>query len=159
MFPAIALRPHQIPTNSAEEPNLIYHGSAQVDIRLSEQSADGLLNHLAIRQFQESVGVLIGVPGFAASAIRLLNSTAGPGSFRIEAFELARASRYAARKNQQIVALYHSHPSGDLGLSDMDRRFLAQSRWPWLVIALAENGLQLCGYKPGTGKPLRIIME
>ena len=139
--------------------NLIYQFPEITELWLSRSVVESLIIHLLMPQIQESVGVLIGTPGHATSAVRLLNSNADLEAFRIESFEIVRASKYALQRGKQIVALYHRHPSGDLKLSNRDQLFLAQSQWAWLVVALAGDELLYRGYAARTCNPLRIVLE
>src|SRR5205809_5853210 len=129
------------------------------DLWISRAAVTAMLGHVGTRSWQERVGVLIGIPGKALEALRLANSTNGPGAFRLEASELARASRWAARQGHAIVALYHNHPNGDLRLSTVDRHSLLQSSWPWLLVASEEGGLQARCYAPATCASLQVDYE
>jgi len=75
------------------------------------------------------------------------------GSFAIPDHELRRAAAYAADRGERIVALYHSHPSGETRLSASDRAALRHSRWPWVIVTVAMDGgdATLSGYAPGEG--------
>jgi Predicted metal-dependent protease of the PAD1/JAB1 superfamily len=114
---------------------------------------------MGMRPSQECVGMLLGKHRYAMSAVRLLNSSGEPGAFRLETFEVVRATQYAARQGQQIVALYHTHPSGSLTLSQGDRRALAKSRWPWIIVTLQDGELRCCGYSAETCQHIRVVLE
>lgn len=124
------------------------------DLCLSPVATRCLRSYLEWSSGQECVGALIGTLGYVTEAVRLLNSSGAPDTFRIEAFELVRVARYAARRDQQVLALYHSHPGNDLRLSDQDRKALSQSRWPWLIVSLDANQLDYCGYAAGSCEQL-----
>jgi proteasome lid subunit RPN8/RPN11 len=139
--------------------SLMQPRSSDYRLWVSRDAALGLLAHLSSPPIQERVGVFIGTAGTALSAIRLANSTNGPGAFRLEASELARASRYAARYGQEVLALYHDHSSRDLRLSVVDRLSLMRGCWPWLLVALDEGGLHARCYAPITCEPLEVGFE
>lgn len=139
--------------------NLKKHGYYMSQLWISQTVVDFLTAQLGTQQSREHVGVLIGSEGLAFSAIRLNNSTDGPSIFRLEQSELLRAARYAEQQSYQIVALYHSHPSGDLRLSKGDEWPLMRSAWPWVIITLDDNRLQISGYCAKTCEPLRVTFE
>jgi proteasome lid subunit RPN8/RPN11 len=55
-------------------------------------------------------------------------------SFSIPDHELRRANAYAEDRGLRILALFHSHPSGDATLSPGDRAALRYSAWPWAIV-------------------------
>jgi len=61
----------------------------------------------------------------------------------------------------EIVALFHSHPSGDARLSAADRASLAHSRWPWVIVTRGPGRVApaLTGYRPGEARPMQIRIE
>jgi proteasome lid subunit RPN8/RPN11 len=41
---------------------------------------------------------------------------------------------YAQDRGLRILALFHSHPSGNSDLSAGDRAALRHSAWPWVIV-------------------------
>lgn len=107
----------------------------------------------------EVCGFLIGIPrGGLPFATELLLSQAATAqdSFELSEFELRRAQAWAEERGLRIVALFHSHPSGDPALSAEDRASLAHSPWPWVIVTRRRGGTALTGYAPRTGHPMTV---
>ena len=70
--------------------------------------------------------------------------------FEIPDHELRRMGAYAEDRGLQIVALFHSHPSGDPRLSATDRAALRYSAWPWVIVTRpnATSAIALTAYAP-----------
>ena len=68
------------------------------------------------------------------SALPLLNAEPGTGAFALSDAELRRAHRHAQHVGLQLLALYHSHPSGVAHPSTADAEVIARSEWPWLIL-------------------------
>jgi proteasome lid subunit RPN8/RPN11 len=64
-------------------------------------------------------------------------------SFEIPDCELRRIAAYAEDRALRIVALFHSHPSGDCELSAADGAALRHSAWPWAIITRASKTSKL----------------
>ncbi len=107
---------------------------------------------------QEAVGVLLGVRK-ATSAVCLRNTAAGPTDFRVERAEWQRTENYAKRLNVNVVALYHSHPTGDLALSQADKAAITLSTVPWVVIAKVKGQWQARAFAFGSGEPIQLQIE
>jgi proteasome lid subunit RPN8/RPN11 len=88
---------------------------------------------------RECCGFLLGASRggrhVARRVVATSNPVAAPGGFAIPDHELRRVRRVAADAGLDILAVYHSHPSGSLELSERDREALAHSEWPWIVVA------------------------
>jgi proteasome lid subunit RPN8/RPN11 len=85
-------------------------------------------------------------------------SSTGTDSFAIPEHELHRAAAYAQDLGEDIVALYHSHPSGQSRLSDGDRAALRHSTWPWVIVTATIDGevATLTGYAPGEARRIEV---
>jgi proteasome lid subunit RPN8/RPN11 len=102
-------------------------------------------------------------PGGARIEACFATLNAGPlGSFRITTQEMTRMKRYAAQRQLEILALYHTHPSGMPNLSVDDRHLLTYSQIAWVVVTFNDTGtdmLQLHAYAPSTAEmiPINIV--
>jgi proteasome lid subunit RPN8/RPN11 len=85
--------------------------------------------------------------------VRVRNWDRESDSFFVARSEVQRVERYAERKGCKIIAFIHSHRSG-LELSDTDRKSLAHSKYPWMVICLGKSGLEVKFY-PNPSEPAR----
>lgn len=93
------------------------------------------------------LGVRRGREAMAAEVVPLAG---GPGGFEIPDHEVHRVRAWAENRDLDILALFHSHPSGSLGLSAADRAALVHSQWPWLVVGHRPGrALKLALYGPG----------
>jgi proteasome lid subunit RPN8/RPN11 len=79
--------------------------------------------------------------------------------FEIPDAELRRTRAWANDRGLEVVAIFHSHPSGDLRLSAADRAGLEYSEWPWVVVTRDSRSGRavLTGYAGGNGGRLRIV--
>jgi len=88
---------------------------------------------------QECCGALLGTLEGSHMRVHgvlpMLNTATELGGFSISASEIRRARLAAARRGEDIVALFHSHPGGPTSLSEADRDSLQYSEWPWVIIS------------------------
>jgi proteasome lid subunit RPN8/RPN11 len=81
--------------------------------------------------------------------------------FAISDEEARRARCEAARLGLQIVAVVHSHPSGSLALSPLDRECVLVSDVPWVVVVVdrlsVTGGMSCVVHEAGTGHLLDTI--
>jgi proteasome lid subunit RPN8/RPN11 len=86
----------------------------------------------------EACGFLLGPPQdshpIATELLLLRETSQRRGSFSIPDHELRRVAAYAEDHRLRILALFHSHPSGDPTLSPGDRAALRYSAWPWAIV-------------------------
>lgn len=86
----------------------------------------------------ECCGVLLGNSELGRLDVRrvlsTLNTSTTVGTFSIPDHEMLRVRLLAAQFREPIIAVFHSHPDGWSELSEPDRRALAYSEWPWVVV-------------------------
>jgi proteasome lid subunit RPN8/RPN11 len=102
----------------------------------------------------EVAGFLVGArhgDEIAASEFVLARGAAGGrGEFNIPDHEWRRIEAWAHDRRLHIVALVHSHPSGDSRLSEADQAALRYSDWPWSVVTrLSRTDMEFAAYRPG----------
>lgn len=88
---------------------------------------------------EEAVGLLVGFEGCAQAAWPLPNASGQPQMrYRAEPRALLSALRRADREAFEVLAVYHSHPSGAARPSATDR---AEATWrlPYVILGLAEG--------------------
>ena len=106
----------------------------------------------------EVCGFLVGQRGQRGPEIMdivVARGSAGEhGAFAIPDYEARRAKAWAEDRGLLILALFHSHPSGDRQLSDSDRAALHHCVWPWVIVTRSshEPAISLAGYRPGDGR-------
>jgi proteasome lid subunit RPN8/RPN11 len=114
---------------------------------------------------REACGTLVGRRGAdGATAVEVLpaRGAAARGAFEISGQELRRMSAWAEGRGLEIVAVFHSHPSGAPELSGPDRDALRYAAWPWVVATRAAGGAEriaLAAYAPGDARPLEVRIE
>jgi proteasome lid subunit RPN8/RPN11 len=81
-------------------------------------------------------------------------ATGERGAFAIPDYEARRAKAWAEDRGLLILALFHSHPSGDRQLSESDRAALRYCGLPWVIVTRSsrEPAISLAGYGPGDGR-------
>lgn len=103
-----------------------------------ENSYPQVLSHMRDELPNECVG-LIWMDG---QVQRLLNQARSPERFSISQPQLAERLAEMDESNV-LVCIYHSHPNGDIRLSESDKRSL-RAQWekdlviPWLVVTETE---------------------
>ena len=112
----------------------------------------------------EAAGLLLGIRrGRQRVATEIVRSRAGAntrGEFEIADHELRRLRAWAEDRGLDVLALFHTHPSGSLCLSAGDRAGLRHSKWPWLVFAHRPGqDLKLALYRPGDARPIKCIVR
>ena len=89
------------------------------------------------------------------------SATGERGAFAIPDYEARRAKAWAEDRGLLILALFHSHPSGDRQLSDSDRAALHHCAWPWVIVTRSsrEPAISLAGYGPGDGRRFDVRLD
>lgn len=88
---------------------------------------------------RECVGLLVGRDGRAWSALRLPNASRTPcKAYEAEPATLVRALYHIEQDGDEVVALYHSHPTGTARPSATDK-VRAYWRLPYLIVGLADG--------------------
>jgi proteasome lid subunit RPN8/RPN11 len=97
---------------------------------------------------RECCGLLLGRQGVVKRVVETINAVSLLEEFVIPDREVWRARQIAAQDGLKILAVFHSHPEGSVELSENDRKALACSEWPWVVLtADRAGGLRLTCYK------------
>jgi proteasome lid subunit RPN8/RPN11 len=73
------------------------------------------------------------------------NAVTARGAFAVADAEVNRAQRAALARDETIVALVHSHPSGALALSDDDDNGRRLSGLPWVIVVA--HGADAIGFR------------
>jgi proteasome lid subunit RPN8/RPN11 len=85
--------------------------------------------------------------------------------FAICDYEIKRVQDLGRRLDMALVAVFHTHTSGNVYLSHLDKRSLAYSDLPWIVAALenmeGREKLKFAAYAASSGEeiPLRVQIE
>lgn len=80
------------------------------------------------------LGAVEGTPAIVTDLVVGCESRPRHDSFAIPDHEVRRMAAYAEDRSLRIIALFHSHPSGDNNLSPGDRAALRYSAWPWVIV-------------------------
>jgi proteasome lid subunit RPN8/RPN11 len=96
------------------------------------------------------LGIQRGCETLASEFVLARGSAGGRGEFEIPDHEVRRIEAWAQDRRLHIVALVHSHPSGDSRLSAADQAALRYSDWPWAVVTRpSRTGIEFAAYRPG----------
>lgn len=96
-------------------------------ILLSELLYRQIVRHVTQAVPMEAVGIIGGLADGCARVVIELPNLAGPHEFFADPFAQYQAERQLLRDGLSVIAIYHSHPGGGMGLSDADR--VAAERW------------------------------
>ncbi len=111
----------------------------------------------------EACGFLLGRPGprvaVATDLVLVGGSTSSRDGFGIPDYELRRIKAHAIERSLAIIALLHSHPSGDPGLSKGDLATLRCSPWPWVIATRGDEALVLFGYSAGNARRIPLSVR
>jgi proteasome lid subunit RPN8/RPN11 len=114
----------------------------------SDEVAGAVWDSIADADGKEICGFLLSRKGTDQLFFRLANIAEVPGAFLVGRWERERVKQFSDRHGYTIDAFVHSHRSG-LELSAEDRRGLASSKIPWIVIGHTEEGMIARLYEPG----------
>lgn len=101
---------------------------------IASNVAEALLFHAKLEAPRECCGLLIGQANLATGFTPLNNESSKYGTFQLTSSMLA-VQRRIRSKGLEVLAVYHSHPSAAAVLSVSDRRGIAASRLPWVVVS------------------------
>jgi proteasome lid subunit RPN8/RPN11 len=118
---------------------------AEVQIAILAEHRAELRRALDAALPRECCGVLLGDKNgdrlLVKRVLRTLNITTTVGEFSIPDDEIRRVRWLSRQYGKPIIAVFHSHPDGSDELSGADRRSLAHSEWPWIVVTPAPESL------------------
>jgi proteasome lid subunit RPN8/RPN11 len=113
---------------------------------------EALARELEAWRPREACGFLLGRAAWAHHVAPTLNAASGTGGFAIPDHEVLRVQALAG--SEELVAIYHSHPSGRTELSQGDRTALEHATLPWLIVTADE----LVGYAPASAAPMAVAV-
>jgi [CysO sulfur-carrier protein]-S-L-cysteine hydrolase len=87
----------------------------------------------------EACGYLLGTDGIVTGATRLTNIDASPEHFSLDAAEQFAALKEARARNEQLLAVYHSHPETPARMSDEDIRLAHDPKMIYVIHSLADG--------------------
>jgi proteasome lid subunit RPN8/RPN11 len=128
---------------------------------VSSRTAGTLASALAGALPREACGLLLGPKSRGrVSVIEAVISrvTSTHGQFEIPDYELRRIKAWGEDRGLTVVAVFHSHPSGDRRLSAADRSALRHSEWPWVIVTRERQDTMvvLTAYRAGDAAPIDV---
>jgi [CysO sulfur-carrier protein]-S-L-cysteine hydrolase len=87
----------------------------------------------------EACGYLRGADGVVTGAIRLTNVDASPEHYSLDPAEQFAALKEARERDEQLLAVYHSHPETPARMSDEDIRLANDPRMIYVIHSLADG--------------------
>jgi proteasome lid subunit RPN8/RPN11 len=90
------------------------HSAAELDksISLSTKDWGQILEHVRSVLPEEACGFVAGRDGFAAAILPVTNQLHSPVRFQMEPQQQLKAMMWIDENGLEILAIYHSHPSG-----------------------------------------------
>jgi proteasome lid subunit RPN8/RPN11 len=133
-------------------------------ILIDAQACADLCAEIDRYSVRESCGFLLGTASGPDILVRrtapVRNAAALRGGFAIPDYEQRRVERLARKLLLKIVAVYHSHPSGDSNLSLTDLQYLGSSKLPWVIVARAQEAgdatTVFAAYGPSSRAPIPV---
>ena len=110
--------------------------------KITVSEADMQLMHLEVESHkpEEACGLLIGrINGFHAITVRTIpvtNTLHSPTRFRMDGREQVVAFNRMEEEDLELVGIYHSHPQGPPGLSELD---VKEAYYPEVVHLIWSN--------------------
>ena len=130
----------------------------EVRARLPPAVRRAILDHARREAPSECCGLLIGRGGSVLHAAALRNAAATPRTrYSIDPREHIALRRELRRLSPplEIVGVYHSHPAGQAGPSDRDRREAHYRDWLYVIAAKARDRFRLRAYRIDTPPVVR----
>jgi [CysO sulfur-carrier protein]-S-L-cysteine hydrolase len=90
-------------------------------LTITGQQRQAMLTHVLVCLPEEACGILSGAQdGVINSVIPITNELHSQTAFRMDPEEQIRAFLDIEKRNQELIAVYHSHPNGPAGPSERD---------------------------------------
>ena len=87
-------------------------GKSRKPLRISQAQYDRMREDVSCCAPEEACGIIAGKNGRAERVYVINNALHSPKAFRMEAQEQIAAFLEIEKENQEVLAIYHSHPSG-----------------------------------------------
>ncbi len=87
----------------------------------------------------EACGYLRGSDGIVTGAVRLTNVDASPEHYSLDPAEQFAALKGARERNEQLLAVYHSHPETPARMSDEDIKLARDPNMIYVIHSLADG--------------------
>ena len=140
---------HQILTRSA---HYIQKKNEQTSaMKFSSSILTSIISHISQSPKKEICGLLCGEANgkpIITKVISLQNCSGRESSFEIRYNELASYEQWTRQQGLEILAIYHSHPSGDLEPSFSDIRFMGAIKMPLVIFTLKNEKLTWMEFSP-----------
>ena len=129
---------------------------------------DEILSLAADADSVETCGFLLGARETSSIDVWLViavrNASRQIGAFSICDYEVDRVRRVAERAGCEMVALFHTHPSGSLRLSPQDLIGVTRSSIPWVIVipagdSCAEPHQLVAAYGPPHGARIDVFIH
>ena len=105
-------------------------GKPRKILRISQAQYDKMHNEVSRCAPEEACGIIAGKNGRAERVYVITNALHSPTAYRMEAVEQIAAFLEIERKHQEILAIFHSHPTGPGAPSETD---LAEFAYPGVL--------------------------
>ncbi len=104
-------------------------------LTIRRAALDVIRKHAADDLPNECCGLLIGSAGSVERALRARNLRPSPDRYLIDPADHCAALRTARASGLEVVGVYHSHPTGSLRPSAVDRQEASYREFVYLIVS------------------------
>ena len=119
-------------------------------LTIRRAALDVIRKHAADDLPNECCGLLIGSAGSVERALRARNLRPSPNRYLIDPADHCAALRTARASGLEVVGVYHSHPTGSLRPSAVDRQEASYPEFVYLIVsprATVDGTASLAAYR------------
>ena len=123
--------------------------------KLKKKDYEKILNHAKKNLPEEACGLITGIRKSHVSTAEevwlLENTDHSPEHFTISPEDQLKVLMEARKKGQQVIAVWHSHPSTPSRMSEEDIRLARDEERSYLILSLAEKESVLHAFRMHNG--------
>ncbi|HCE16919.1 MAG TPA: hypothetical protein DEQ80_03575 [Anaerolinea thermolimosa] len=143
------------------DPPVLDHGhpGARMNIRLTRSHLQQMVDHATQCLPEEACGLIGGVEGEARLIVPVTNSLHSAVRFRMEPHEQLRAFQRFETEGLELLAIYHSHPTGPPTPSETDRAEFSYPGVAYIILSGASSGWQWNAFQLDNQKVTPCMLE
>ena len=129
-------------------------------MRISQDIVDELVAHAREDVPNECCGMIGGSDGAATTLYRSVNAEASPLRYSLDSSDQFRIMREMEEKDEELLAIYHSHTASDPYPSQTDVNLASYPDSVYLIVSLQDaESPELRGYWIRDGKIAKAELE
>lgn len=130
-----------------------------MNIRLTRSHLQQMVDHATQCLPEEACGLIGGVEGEARLIVPVTNSLHSAVRFRMEPHEQLRAFQRFEIEGLELLAIYHSHPTGPPTPSETDRAEFSYPGVAYIILSGASSGWQWNAFQLDNQKVTPCMLE